>query len=69
MGRRTDGMYGVDFKKFERQQALAAQEKDISVLDVWCIRLTRAAGCNVKRMAVKDVVRDRDMRQRSVPDA
>lgn len=66
IGRRMDGIYTVDSKKMEKQQALAAPEKYVSVLHMLQTRFGQADRCALSGMAGKDFVCDTSMRQHSV---
>lgn len=61
-------MFAVHFAEVVKQQALAAPEKDFSVLDICHERISYPDRRAVRWMAGKDVVQDRDRRQPSVPD-
>lgn len=59
-------MNPVDFKKVGDQLLLAEPEKDFRVLEVWHASHSHADRHSVMCMDEKDVIRDTDMRQRSV---
>lgn len=65
-GSYTEELYDAYFKKVSEHQVIGVRERDVSLFDVWHVRLAEADGLILKWMADKDVVQDMDISQRSV---